>query len=74
MGTGGTFPGLKLPGHEGEYSPPPSAKVKDLGSYTSIPPYGFMTWCLVKQHRVHNSSGALQASYPMGTGGFFPWG
>jgi hypothetical protein len=26
------------------------------------------------QHRVQNGSGAHPASYPMGTGGLFPWG
>jgi hypothetical protein len=35
---------------EADHSPPSSAKVKNAYSYTSTPPYDFMTWCLVK-HR-----------------------
>jgi hypothetical protein len=34
------FPGKKRPGHEVDYSPPSSAKVKNEWSYTSAPP-----WC-----------------------------
>jgi hypothetical protein len=32
----------------GLVSPPSCADVKNAWSYTSIPPYVFMTWCLVK--------------------------
>jgi hypothetical protein len=42
MGTGGSFPGVKLPGREADYSPPASAEVKKMWIYTSIPPYAFM--------------------------------
>jgi hypothetical protein len=28
--------------------PPPSAEVKNAGSYTSTPQYAFMAWCSVK--------------------------
>jgi hypothetical protein len=45
MGTRGSFPGGKA-----DYSPPPSAEVKNAWSYTSTPQYVFMAWCLVK-HR-----------------------
>jgi hypothetical protein len=38
------------PGHEADHSPPSSADVKNAWSYTSIPQYVFMAWCLVK-HR-----------------------
>jgi len=42
--------GVKLPGREADHSPQASAKVKNAWSYTCIPPYVFMAWCLVK-HR-----------------------
>jgi hypothetical protein len=35
-------------GHEADHSPPSSAKVKNVWSYTSTPQYVFMAWCLVK--------------------------
>jgi len=41
---------VKWPGHEADHSPPSSAEIKNVWSYTSIPPYILMTWCLVK-HR-----------------------
>jgi hypothetical protein len=44
MGTRGLFPW----GYTGR--PPSSAEVKNAWSYTSIPQYVFMAWCLVK-HR-----------------------
>jgi hypothetical protein len=37
MGTGGSFPGLKRPGSEVDYSPPNSAEVKKMWIYTSTP-------------------------------------
>jgi hypothetical protein len=40
--------GVKRPGSEADYSPPFSAEVKDVWSYTSTPQYVFMAWCLVK--------------------------
>jgi len=43
---------VKWLGHEADHSPPSSAKVKDVMNYTSIPPYVFMAWCLVK-YRIH---------------------
>jgi hypothetical protein len=47
----GLFPwGVKRPGREADHSPPSSAKVKNVWSYTSIPPLLFMEWCLVN-HR-----------------------
>jgi hypothetical protein len=44
---GNLSPELKLPGHEADHSPPTSAQVKKTWTYTSIPPYVFMGWCLV---------------------------
>jgi hypothetical protein len=38
MGTRGSFPGVKWPGHEADHSPPSSAKVKNVWSYTSTSP------------------------------------
>jgi len=43
------FAGVKLPEREADPSLPPSAKVKNAGSYTSTPHYDFMAWCLIKQ-------------------------
>jgi hypothetical protein len=40
--------GVKQPGHDADYSPPTSAKVKNAWSYTSTPQYVFMAWHLVK--------------------------
>jgi hypothetical protein len=42
--------GVKRPEREADHSLPSSAKVKNAWSYTSIPRYVFMVWCLVK-HR-----------------------
>jgi hypothetical protein len=42
--------GVKQPGRETDHSPPSSAEVKNVWSYTSAPQYTFMAWCLVK-HR-----------------------
>jgi hypothetical protein len=50
MGTSDTFPGVKRPRREDDQSTPSSAEVKNVWSYTSIPQYAFMAWCLVK-HR-----------------------
>jgi hypothetical protein len=50
MGTRDSFPGVKRSGREADHSPPYSAEVKNAWSYTSIPKYVFMAWCLVK-HR-----------------------
>jgi hypothetical protein len=41
---------VKQPGHKADHSHPSSAKVKKDWSYTSIPPYILMAWCLIK-HR-----------------------
>jgi hypothetical protein len=49
MGTRGSFPEVKRQRPEADHSPPPSAEINEW-SYTSIPPYVFMAWCLVK-HR-----------------------
>jgi hypothetical protein len=42
MGTGGSFPGVKLPEREADHSPPTSAGVKKIWIYTSTPPSAFM--------------------------------
>jgi hypothetical protein len=42
--------GVKQLGCEADHSPPSSARVKNAWSYTFIPQYVFMVWCLVK-HR-----------------------
>jgi hypothetical protein len=51
VGTESSFLGVKGYGHEAGHSPPSSAKFKNAWSYTSIPPYVFTAWCLVK-HRI----------------------
>jgi hypothetical protein len=45
---------VRQPGREADHSPPASAKVKNVWSYTSTPKYRFMAWCLIKQQiRLH---------------------
>jgi len=41
MDTGDSFPGVKQPGHEVNYSPPTTAKVKNAWNYTSTYTYVF---------------------------------
>jgi hypothetical protein len=52
MGTWALSLGVKRPGREADHSPPSSAEVKNAWSYTSIPQYVFMAWCLVKHRDV----------------------
>jgi hypothetical protein len=40
--------GMKWQGHEADYTPPSSAKFKNVWSYTFTPQYTFMVWCSVK--------------------------
>jgi len=40
--------GVKQPGCEIDNSPPPSDKLKNVCSHTTIPFYVFMLWCVVK--------------------------
>jgi hypothetical protein len=47
--------GVEWPGHEADHSPPSGAEVKNIWSYTSMPEYFFMAWCLVK-HRDDNTA------------------
>jgi len=47
---GDLFSGVKQPGCKAGLSSLPSAKVKNVWSYTSSPPYIFMAWYLNK-HR-----------------------
>jgi hypothetical protein len=42
-------PGVKWLGYEVDHSHPFSVEVKNAWSYTSIPQYIFMAWCLVKR-------------------------
>jgi hypothetical protein len=42
MGTGGSFPGVKLQGREADHSPPTSVEVKKMWIYTSTTLYVFM--------------------------------
>jgi len=42
--TGALFPQVKWLGCEANHSPPISAKVKNVWSYTSTPQYVFMAW------------------------------
>jgi hypothetical protein len=47
-------PGIIRPGREAYHSPPSKAGVKNPWTYTSIPPYVFMAWYLVKYRiRLH---------------------
>jgi hypothetical protein len=41
---------VKWTWHEADHSPPSGAKVKNVWSYTSILPYMYMAWYLIK-HR-----------------------
>jgi hypothetical protein len=45
---------------EADHSPPSRAEVKNAWSYTSIPPYVYMVWCLVK----HQEQLYLTLPYP----------
>jgi hypothetical protein len=47
---GALSPGVRLSGREADYSPPPSAEVKNAWHYTSTPQYVFMAWYSF-QHR-----------------------
>jgi hypothetical protein len=47
MGARGSFPGGKRQGREADHSPPSSAEVNNVWSYTSTPQYAFMVWCSV---------------------------
>jgi hypothetical protein len=46
------YPGVKQPGHEDDHSPPSTAQVKKMWSYSSTPPYVFMAFCLIMR-RIH---------------------
>jgi hypothetical protein len=50
VGTGVLSPEIKTPEREADHSLPSSDEVKNSWNYTSIPPYVFMAWYLVK-HR-----------------------
>jgi hypothetical protein len=40
--------GVKRPEREYDHSPPSIADIKNSWSYTSLPQYDFMSWCLIK--------------------------
>jgi hypothetical protein len=42
--------GIKRPGREADHSPPSSTEDNNAWSYSSVPQYVFMAWCLFK-HR-----------------------
>jgi hypothetical protein len=42
------FREVKRPGRETDHCPPSGAEVENVWSYTSVPQYVFMAWCLVK--------------------------
>jgi hypothetical protein len=44
---GNLSPELKQPGREADHSPPTSVQVKKSWTYTFIPPYVFMAWCII---------------------------
>jgi hypothetical protein len=46
---GAFSPGIKRSGSEADQSPSSNAEVNNVWSYTSTPPYGLMTWCLLTQ-------------------------
>jgi hypothetical protein len=48
-GTGVLSPAVKRPGSESNQSLVPTAKVKNVWSYISTPPYVCMTWCLIER-------------------------
>jgi hypothetical protein len=48
MGTGLFSKETKQLGHEPDYSAPSTAEIKNVSSYTSTPPYIFMTKCSIK--------------------------
>jgi hypothetical protein len=45
---GAVSPGVKRLGRDAKHSPPSSAEVKNVGSYTCTPQYIVMVWYLVK--------------------------
>jgi hypothetical protein len=45
------YRGVKRPGREADHSPPSSAKVKNVWSYTFTSQYGFKVWCTVEKRR-----------------------
>jgi hypothetical protein len=63
---GSIYQGVKRPGHEADHTPPSSAKVKNVWSYTSTPLSVFMAQCLIK-HRENFASLTLQLLL------LFPW-
>jgi len=50
-GGGELSPQTKWPGREGDYSPPFSAEIKNMRSYTSTP-YSLMSWCSITHRKI----------------------
>lgn len=63
-GRRGLFPSLKRLGRETGHSFPPSTEVTNTWSYTSIPPFACVKWCLLK-HRDNFNVSPLSLSLPM---------
>ena len=53
-------PGVKRSKHEVDHSPPSGTEVKNASSYTSIPPYAFIPWSLIKHTDKFNLIQAIQ--------------
>jgi len=54
VSTRGSFPGIKQPWREDDYSPPFIDEVKIAWSYTITSSYVFIAWCLIKQGMILN--------------------
>jgi len=62
MGAGGSFPGVKRPGSEDDHLSPTSGELKNAWSYTSILPYVFIEWFLIKYRS--NSGHVVMMFFP----------
>jgi len=51
MGNWGSFPGVKRPGREADYSPPSNAEIKECVALYLHLQYVFMSWRLIKAER-----------------------
>jgi hypothetical protein len=63
MGTGGSFPEVKLPVGEADHSPSSGAEVKNAWSYAPNRPYGFMAWFLINRRIFIHSAVLKDAQY-----------
>jgi len=53
--------GIKRSGREADHSPPSTAEVENTWSYTSIPQYVFIAWCLVEAQIIITSYVTFEA-------------